>query len=212
MPSRHVTAHTLDGCLIMNFDASLAVTLEIPGLLPSADEHVDDPRSVRLPTAQEQIEAHLGAHQAAEDLLRERVAEAEADKVARDRRFAAQDAKIAEQDKVIAELRSSRAGQDERIARLEADLGRVAVTVGGLRKRPGEQRPSTEIAGRVGGGQAERAERGESQRRRRLPADPVRNVISLAPSEVITDLAYHGRDLPPEHAGIGASEFALGRR
>jgi hypothetical protein len=211
MPSRHVTAHTLGGCLIMNFDASLAVTLEIPGLLPSADEHVDDPRSVRLPTAQEQIEAHLGAHQAAEDLLRERVAEAEADKVARDRRFAAQDAKIAEQDKAIAELRSSRAGQDERIARLEAGLGRVAVTVGGLRKRPGEQRPSAEIAERVGGGQAERAERGESHRRR-LPADPVRNVISLAASEVITDLAYHGRDLPPEHAGIGASGFALGRR
>jgi hypothetical protein len=211
MPSRHVTAHTLGGCLIMNFDASLAVTQEMPGLRPSADEHVDDPRSVRLPTAPEQIEAHLRAHQAAEDLLRERAAEAEADKAARDRRFAAQDAKIAEQDKAIAELRSSRAGQDERIARLEADLGRVVVTVGGLRTRPGEQRPSTGIAARVGGGQAERAERGESQHRR-LPADPVRSVISLAASEVITDLGYHRRDLPPEPAGTGAPEFALGRR
>jgi uncharacterized coiled-coil protein SlyX len=121
----------------------------------------------------------------------------------------AQDAKIAGQDKTIAELRSTRIEQDERIARLETDLGRIAATVSELRKRSDDQ-PSADIGHRARGGEAERGERAEPQQRRRLPTDAVNNVLSAAAGGTLTELAFRIHDLSPEYAGIGASALTIG--
>jgi uncharacterized coiled-coil protein SlyX len=141
------------------------------------------------------------------DALRQRVADLEAGNADRDSQLATRDKKLAEQDQVIAELRSERTEQDKRIAQLETDLGRIAASVSELQRHRTGQQPSADIAERAGGNQAERA---RSQHKRRVPTDTVNNVISIAAGGVITDLAYHLRDLPPETAGIGASGVALG--
>jgi len=126
------------------------------------------------------------------EALRKRLAELEADK-------AVQDAKLTAQAKTIAE-------QGERIERLEAYVGRITTAVHELRQQD-ESQPSTEIAERAGGKQADRA---KPQQKRRIPTDAMNNVISVAAGGAITDLAYHLRDLPPEYAGVGASGLALG--
>lgn len=138
----------------------------------------------------------------AEEALRKRVSELEADKVARDRQLAAQDVKLAAQAKTIAE-------QGGRIDRLEAYVGQITTAVRELRQQD-ESRPSADIAVRTRGGEAERAEWKEPQHKRRMPTDAVNNVISVAAGGTIADLAYHLRDLSPESAGVAATGVALG--
>ena len=122
---------------------------------------------------------------------------------------ALQDKKIAAQDKTIAELRSTRAEQDKRIARLEAEFSQVAVAVSELKQRA-EDKASKGIAERAGGGEAERGERAERQPRLRFPTDAINNVLSAAAGGTLTELAYHVKDLSPEYAGIGASALTVG--
>lgn len=146
---------------------------------------------------------HPDKPSATEEALRKRVDELEADKVARDRQLAAQDAKLAAQAKTLAD-------QDVRIERLEAYVGQITTAVRDLRQAQDETQPSTEIAGRARGGEAERAEWQEPQHKRRLPTDAWNNVISVAAGGVVTDLAYHLHELSPEVAGIGAAGATLG--
>jgi len=151
---------------------------------------------------------------ATDEALRERVTELEADKAARDKQLAAQDQKIAEQDKIIAELRSSKVTQDktiaiqsERIDRLEAYVGQITTAVRELRQD--QTPPSTDIGERARGGEAERTQ-WEKPQHKRLPSDAVNNVIALAVGGAVGDLAFHVQDIPPEAAGITATGFALG--
>jgi uncharacterized coiled-coil protein SlyX len=147
---------------------------------------------------------------AAEDALRRRVSELEADKTARDRQLAGYETRLAAQDKTIAEQGRHIAEQDKRTARLEADLGRVAEALLELREKQDDPRPSAEIGGRFRGKESERPEWKEEQHKRRLPTDAVNNVVSAAVGSAITALPYQIHDLPPEVAGIAAGGVALG--
>jgi chromosome segregation ATPase len=147
-----------------------------------------------------QTSQSLDKPSAAEEALRARVTELEADKASRDRQFVAQDAKLAAQAKTVDD-------QGERIERLEAYVGRITTAVSELRQTQDEIRPSAEIAERAGGTQAERA---KPQHKRRLPTDAWNTVISAAAGGSLTELAFHVRDLSPENAGLAASALTVG--
>jgi uncharacterized coiled-coil protein SlyX len=189
-------------------------------LKPTRDRETHDPETKdavnHLPaetaTEQKSADADRGVtcpERSDVESLRKRAAELEADKEARDQRIAAQDEKIAAQDKTIAELRSTRAEQDKRIARLEAEFSQVAVAVSELKQRA-EDKASKGIAERAGGGETERGERAERQSWLRFPTDAINNVLSAAAGGTLTELAYHVKDLSPEYAGVGASALTVG--
>jgi hypothetical protein len=140
---------------------------------------------------------------AAEEALRRRVSELEADKAGRDRRLAGYEARLEQQDRMIAD-------QDKRTARLEADLGRVAEALLELREKQDEPPASPEIEGRFRGKEAERPEWKEAQHKRRLPTDAVNNAASVALGSAITALPYQIHDFPPEVAGLAAGGVAFG--
>jgi hypothetical protein len=177
----------------------------------------------RRPAREEQVESHWRARETAlaayaawdranggrgtvspagDEASRERAGELEADKAARDRQFAIQDAKLAAQARIIAE-------QSERIDRLESYIGQITTAVRELRQARDEPDASAGIAGRARGGETELAESKEPQHKRRMPTDTVNNVISVAAGAAITDLAYHLGELPPEVANLGASGVML---
>ena len=150
------------------------------------------------------------ASPAAEEALRRRVSELEADKAVSDRRLAGYEARLTEQDRTIAEQGKHIAEQGKRTARLEADLGRVAQALGEVREKQDAPRASGEIEGRFRGKEAERPERKEEQHKRRLPTDAVNNAASAALGSAITALPYQVHDFPPEVAGLAAGGVALG--
>ncbi len=73
-----------------------------------------------------------------EEALLKRVAELEADKAARDKQSGAQERQFAEQAKAIAELRSSKAEQDDRMERTDAYLGQVTTVIRDLQQSLGK--------------------------------------------------------------------------
>jgi uncharacterized coiled-coil protein SlyX len=120
------------------------------------------------------------------------------------------EARLEEQSKTIVELRRAVVDYGGEVARLKAELGRVAGALAELAERQAEPRASTEIEKRFRGKEAERAEWQEKQQKRRLPSDAVNNVIAMTAGAAIGVLPYEFHDFSAGAAGLAASAVALG--
>jgi hypothetical protein len=169
----------------------------------------------------------------AEEALRKRVAELEANKTALDRKIADQDRKISDQDRKLAvqgkqveELKAENADQDStnaalwkkiseqdvKIADRDKKLDDLTAGLGELLKERdhSEAKPSGRIDHRTDGGQGEDSERGEGRRKWERPSDAALSFgVALAGGAATTASGY-AHYISPDAAGIGTAVATAG--
>jgi hypothetical protein len=169
---------------------------EHPGKGPAADGDARGPGS--------------GARPSDAEALRRCTGELQAERAASARLVAALEAKVAEQDSIIAQQGETIDVLNKGLAALKAEVGRIASRLEELDGKQGEPKASANIERRFRSSDAQPEEWEEEQPRRRLPTDAVNNVISAVAGTAIVALPYQVHDLPPEVAGIAAGGVTLG--